>query len=53
MQVANAEGAIFLPVGKGDLAVQAVCSMWENCLAPIRRLEMIGFIDRPVPWLSR
>lgn len=53
MQVANAEDAIFLPAGKWDLVVQAVCSMWGNCLDPIRRLEMIGFIDRPVPWLSR
>lgn len=53
VQVANAEDAIFLPAGKWDLVVRAVCSMWGNCLDPIRRLEMIGFIDRPVPWLSR
>lgn len=48
VQVAHAGDAIFLPAGAGG-----VCSMWGNCLDPIRRLEMIGFIDRPVPWLSR
>lgn len=53
MQVANAEDAIFLSAGKWDLVVQAVCRMWGNCLDPIRRLEMIGFIDRPMSWLSR
>lgn len=36
-----------LPATKWDLAVRAVRGIWGNCLDPIRRLEMIGFIDRP------
>lgn len=47
VQVAHVGDAIFLPAG-----ADGACSLWENCLDPTRRLEMIGFIDRPVPWLS-